>query len=471
MNNEEIAKHTGVTVERVNQIEAEEFDRISKAVAPCPVFVESADHERIKVERDGIAKQLADLVRYAANLDDDNDSLREQLEKATLYSITCVHHTDAERDAITCPVCLATQLASAKEERDEARLRLLSAAGDDLCRLTQEEIKAYSGGVVKIPPKGEFLASCERFHAQIAGAAGVLDKCLTLAQLIAENESLREQLATVTKERDELAKDPMGYARVFWRKELAAANERAEKLDRMRDKLREHGGHTQAIQVLIGESIEDGYIKAVDSLLLQLQQEKAKFSTLKEASDDKFADFRKRLGIPVGVGLTDSITDLATARRELQQTQTKLKFMAQAEVDLVNTQEELKQEKERAYAASGILSDICGSLRNQDKTLPLPDQVRDRIATLYAQLLQCQAACVKIREVADVVEIYRSINESVGTERMWSEFQDALSTSPATALAEALESALKEGFEIKDRIWPSNSHNAWIASDTRKKLP
>lgn len=273
MNNEEIAKHTGVPIERVNQIEAEEFDRISKAVAPCPVFVEAADHERIKVERDGIAKQLADLVRYAANLDDDNDSLREQLASA------------------------------------------------------------------------------------------------------------------------------------------------------------------------------------------------------KEASDDKFADFRKRLGIPVGVGLTDSITDLATARRELQQTQTKLKFMAQAEVDLVNTQEELKQEKERAYAASGILSDICGSLRNQDKTLPLPDQVRDRIATLYAQLLQCQAACVKIREVADVVEIYRSINESVGTERMWSEFQDALSTSPATALAEALESALKEGFEIKDRIWPSNSHNAWLASDTRKKLP
>lgn len=52
------------------------------------------------------------------------------------------------------------------------RQRLLSAAGDDLCRLTQDEIKALSDGSVKIPPKEEFLASCERFHAQIAKESG-----------------------------------------------------------------------------------------------------------------------------------------------------------------------------------------------------------------------------------------------------------------------------------------------------------
>lgn len=37
----------------------------------------------------------------------------------------------------------------AEAERDEARRRLFSAAGDDLCRLTQEEIKAMSAGAVR----------------------------------------------------------------------------------------------------------------------------------------------------------------------------------------------------------------------------------------------------------------------------------------------------------------------------------
>lgn len=76
-------------------------------------------------------------------------------------------------------------------EVERLRQRLLSAAGDDLCRLTQEEINELSEGVVQIPPKEEFLASCERFHTQIASESGVMTNCLTLAQLIAENERLR----------------------------------------------------------------------------------------------------------------------------------------------------------------------------------------------------------------------------------------------------------------------------------------
>jgi hypothetical protein len=79
-------------------------------------------------------------------------------------------------------------------EVERLRVRLLSAAGDDLCRLTPEEIKAYTSGAVKIPPREEFIPSCERFHAQIAGEAGVLENCLTLAQLVAENQKLETAL-------------------------------------------------------------------------------------------------------------------------------------------------------------------------------------------------------------------------------------------------------------------------------------
>jgi hypothetical protein len=87
---------------------------------------------------------------------------------------------------------LELKISELQSEIDRLRIRLLSAAGDDLCRLTQEEIKELSSGLVKIPPKEEFLKSCGRFHDQIAAGPGVLTNCLTLAQLIAENESLRE---------------------------------------------------------------------------------------------------------------------------------------------------------------------------------------------------------------------------------------------------------------------------------------
>lgn len=88
--------------------------------------------------------------------------------------------------------CFAVACDSQRREIEELRRRLLTAAGDDLCRFSQEEIKLMTSGAVPIPPREEFLASCERFHAQIANESGVNSDCLTLAQLIAENERLNE---------------------------------------------------------------------------------------------------------------------------------------------------------------------------------------------------------------------------------------------------------------------------------------
>lgn len=100
-----------------------------------------------------------------------------------------------DEEANELAIDLSIELAAMTAENERLKLRLLSAAGDDLCRLSQEEIKELSSGGVKIPPREEFIASCERFHAQIAGEVGVLGNCLTLAQLIAEN-------AKLTAERD-----------------------------------------------------------------------------------------------------------------------------------------------------------------------------------------------------------------------------------------------------------------------------
>lgn len=112
------------------------------------------------------------------------------------------------------PELTAERDALAKENAD-LRLRLLSAAGDDLCRLTQEEIKAYSSGAVKIPPREEFIPSCERFHAQTAGTVGVLENCLTLAQLVAENQKLTNQLAEAERERDDAIAERDSYKKAY----------------------------------------------------------------------------------------------------------------------------------------------------------------------------------------------------------------------------------------------------------------
>lgn len=89
-------------------------------------------------------------------------------------------------------------LAEVERARAEvARLcaLVLTAAGDDLCRLSQDDIKAMKSGAVPIPPRDEFLASCGLFWDQTANENGVNAGCLTLAQLAAENERLRRFLS------------------------------------------------------------------------------------------------------------------------------------------------------------------------------------------------------------------------------------------------------------------------------------
>ena len=104
----------------------------------------------------------------------------------------------AQTELITALRPLIEEVQRLREENERLRLRVLSAAGDDLCRLTQEEIKELSSGKIKIPSEEEFLASCKNFHSQLAGEAGVLFGCLTLAQMIAENERLQMMNRKVT---------------------------------------------------------------------------------------------------------------------------------------------------------------------------------------------------------------------------------------------------------------------------------
>ena len=121
-------------------------------------------------------------------------------------------HQNEMEDAATGFRILSEQRDAAQAKIKELEARLLTAAGDDLCRLSQEEIKAMGSGEVKIPPKEEFLASCERFHEQVASESGVMTNCLTLAQLIAENQQQAGKLAELEAENDSLA-EAIDYGR------------------------------------------------------------------------------------------------------------------------------------------------------------------------------------------------------------------------------------------------------------------
>ena len=75
----------------------------------------------------------------------------------------------------------------AEKEAEISRLRksVMNQAGDNLCHLTNPETDP-------IPPKAEFLQSCERFWEQRASKTGELKGCMTIAQLerqLAENEA------------------------------------------------------------------------------------------------------------------------------------------------------------------------------------------------------------------------------------------------------------------------------------------
>ena len=81
----------------------------------------------------------------------------------------------------------ALQLACAEIRR--LQRCVLNQAGDNLCWITDP---------AQIPPKAEFLKSCERYHAQIAQERGELTGCLTIAQL--EEKVLRLELERLDSE-------------------------------------------------------------------------------------------------------------------------------------------------------------------------------------------------------------------------------------------------------------------------------
>lgn len=159
-----------------------------------------------------LADELESIKRYASHMADQESMQRTADDLRVALAVIAKHEAVAENaDSLLerwdqtdsemqrkIFLSFAEKVAELEAENERLKTRLLSAAGDDLCRLTQEEIKAMSAGAVQIPPKEEFLASCERFHAQVAGEAGVMSNCLTLAQLVAENEKLRGLLSEST---------------------------------------------------------------------------------------------------------------------------------------------------------------------------------------------------------------------------------------------------------------------------------
>lgn len=80
---------------------------------------------------------------------------------------------------------LESALETTKEQLVALRNSVLNQAGDDACWIPDPEH-------AQLPPKEEFLKSCERFHAQRTAQDGTLTGCMTIAQL-------EQQLAELAK--------------------------------------------------------------------------------------------------------------------------------------------------------------------------------------------------------------------------------------------------------------------------------
>ncbi len=120
------------------------------------------------------------------------ETLRSALGKPIVLAI---------HELVQCASVRDVMIGELQTENERLRASVRNQSGDNLCWLKGDE--------AKIPPRAEFLESCARYHAQISEERGQLHGCLTIAQLEAEVQRLR---------------DALEYVRCRWAKDLAGCN-------------------------------------------------------------------------------------------------------------------------------------------------------------------------------------------------------------------------------------------------------
>lgn len=85
--------------------------------------------------------------------------------------------------------------AELREQLAALRNSVLNQAGDDACWILDPEH-------AQLPPKEEFLKSCERFHAQRTAQDGTLSGCMTIAQLEQQLAAKDAEIARLSESLD-----------------------------------------------------------------------------------------------------------------------------------------------------------------------------------------------------------------------------------------------------------------------------
>lgn len=151
------------------------------------------------------AFEIADLLNVKAKF--------AKLKHATgrIWSHTCDHHTDAERAAIKCPVCLRREVAEITRERDAAvhwasKLSKALTTTDECVGTATEQLQAANRENdslrTQLTSIGDEIEAINKSREEQA---------VNLAKVSRENEELKSQLATVTAERDEVAEITAKY--------------------------------------------------------------------------------------------------------------------------------------------------------------------------------------------------------------------------------------------------------------------
>jgi len=105
-----------------------------------------------------------------------------QKERDAVWSHTCVHHTDAQRAAITCPVCALEQVAQLTRERDDFKERMVEAQTE-----SHERFKSWMASEHSI---NELVAYRDTLHAERDSLRATVSS--QAAQIAAKDKALKE---------------------------------------------------------------------------------------------------------------------------------------------------------------------------------------------------------------------------------------------------------------------------------------
>lgn len=134
-----------------------------------------------------LEQQIATIQRLNAALEE-RDREIERLKAMAEWAHTCVHHTDAERAALTqrCPVCLSVETERAKSiaEQNQKTAEYLLGQRDEAVRVSAERDHWKGEAVTNVRSAAQAYVKCNTALADRDALQSDLTEAIRLLKLV-----------------------------------------------------------------------------------------------------------------------------------------------------------------------------------------------------------------------------------------------------------------------------------------------